>query len=167
MAVGVNIVSNFDAKGIRKAVADFNKLEGAGNKSTFALRTFDKGLTNGLKNLAKFGAAVGAVAGVVGFKLVSAAYESQKVLAQTEAIIKSTGSAAGVTATDVAKLSEKLSMQIGVDDELCQVFVEKRDAWIDQFKELRAQYNKENPGTFFGSWAKYAVEQRLLYNPLK
>ena len=56
---------------------------------------------------------------------------------------------------------------IGVDDEQCQVFVEKRDAWIDQFKELRAQYDKENPGTFFGSWAKYAVEQRLLYNPLK
>ena len=38
---------------------------------------------------------------------------------------------------------------------------------IDNFKELRAQYDKENPGTFFGSWAKYAVEQRLLYNPLK
>ena len=51
---------------------------------------------------------------------------------------------------------------IGVDDEQCQVFKEKRDDWIDQFKELRAQYDKENPGTFFGSWAKYAVEKRLL-----
>ena len=140
MAVGVNIVSNFDAKGIRKAVADFQKLEGAGNKSTFALRTFDKGLTNGLKNLAKFGAAVGAVAGVVGFKLVSAAYESQKVLAQTEAIIKSTGSAAGVTATGVAKLSEKLSMQIGVDDELIQ----KSANLLLTFKQVQNQVGLNN-----------------------
>ena len=140
MAVGVNIVSDFDAKGIRKAITDFNKLEGAGNKSTFALRTFDKGLTNGLKNLAKFGAAVGAVAGVVGFKLVSAAYESQKVLAQTEAIIKSTGSAAGVTATGVAKLSEKLSMQIGVDDELIQ----KSANLLLTFKQVQNQVGLNN-----------------------
>ena len=42
MAVGVNIVSKFDSKGIRKAITDFKKLEGAGNKATFGLRTFDK-----------------------------------------------------------------------------------------------------------------------------
>jgi len=140
MAVGVNIVSDFNAKGIQQAIRDFQKLEGAGNKSTFALRTFDKGLTNGLKNLAKFGAAVGAVAGVVGFKLVSAAYESQKVLAQTEAIIKSTGSAAGVTATGVAKLSEKLSMQIGVDDELIQ----KSANLLLTFKQVQNQVGLNN-----------------------
>lgn len=51
---------------------------------------------------------------------------------------------------------------IGVDNEDCQVFIEKRDDWIEQFKELRALYDKENPGTFFGSWAKYAVEKKLL-----
>ena len=49
MAVGVNIVSKFDSKGIRKAVLDFRKLEGAGNKATFGLRTFDKAVTNGAK----------------------------------------------------------------------------------------------------------------------
>jgi hypothetical protein len=40
MAVGVNIVSDFNAKGIKKAIADFKKLEGAGNKATFGLTHF-------------------------------------------------------------------------------------------------------------------------------
>jgi len=38
MALGVNIVSSFDSKGIRKAVTEFGKLEGAGNKATYGLR---------------------------------------------------------------------------------------------------------------------------------
>ncbi len=120
MALGVNIVSDFNASGITKAIKDFKKLEGAGKKTGYALLTFDKALTNGLVNLGKFAAGVGAVAGVIGYKLASAAYESQKVMKQTEAIIRSTGSAANVTSDQVAKLSTKLSMQIGVDDELIQ-----------------------------------------------
>ena len=140
MALGVNIVSSFDSKGISKAISDFKKLDGAGNKATFGLRTFDKSLTNGLKNVAKFGAAAGAVAGVIGFQLVSAAYESQKVLAQTTAIIKSTGGAAGVTSDQVAKLSEKLSMQIGVDDELIQ----KSANLLLTFKQIKNQTGENN-----------------------
>jgi hypothetical protein len=72
MAVGVNIVTNFDAKGIKRAISDFHKLEGAGAKSTFALRTVDSALSNGLINLAKYGAAAAAVAAVVGKKFVDA-----------------------------------------------------------------------------------------------
>jgi len=62
--------------------------------------------------------AVGAVA--VGKSLIDAATESQKVTAQTEAVLKSMGTAAGVTSKQVADLSTKLSMQSGVDDELIQ-----------------------------------------------
>jgi ABC-type transporter Mla subunit MlaD len=140
MAVGVNIVSTFDSKGISRAISDFKKLEGAGNKSTFALRTFDKGMTNTIKNVAKVGAAVGAAAGVIGFKLASAAYESQKVMAQTTAIIKATGGAAGVTASQVSKLSEQLSMQIGVDDELIQ----KSANLLLTFKQVQNQVGEGN-----------------------
>jgi len=140
MAVGVNIVSTFDSKGISKAIKDFQTLQGAGNKSTFALRTFDKGLTNTIKNVAKVGAAVGAAAGVIGFKLASAAYESQKVMAQTTAIIKATGGAAGVTASQVSKLSEQLSMQIGVDDELIQ----KSANLLLTFKQVQNQVGEGN-----------------------
>jgi len=140
MAVGVNIVSTFDSKGISRAISDFKKLDGAGNKATFALRTFDKGMTNTIKSVAKVGAAVGAAAGIIGFKLASAAYESQKVMAQTTAIIKATGGAAGVTATQVSNLSEKLAMQIGVDDELIQ----KSANLLLTFKQVQNQTGLNN-----------------------
>ena len=102
MAVGVNIVSSFDSKGISRAISDFKKIEGAGNKATFGLRTFDKGMTNALATVGKLAAGVAVAAGAIGFKLASAAYESQKVMAQTEAIIKATGGAAGITASQVS-----------------------------------------------------------------
>jgi hypothetical protein len=120
MAVGVNIVSTFDSKGISRAIKDFKALDGAGNKASFGLRTLDKGLSNTLASVGKVAAGVAIAAGAIGYKLATAAYDAQKVMAQTEAIIKSTGGAAGVTATQVSNLSSKLSMQIGVDDELIQ-----------------------------------------------
>jgi hypothetical protein len=48
------------------------------------------------------------------------AQEANKIGAETEQRIKSTGGAAGVTAGEVAKLSEELSLKAGVDDELVQ-----------------------------------------------
>jgi hypothetical protein len=48
------------------------------------------------------------------------AIEAQKVSAATDAIIKSTGGAAKVSAENVAALSEALSVKVGVDDELIQ-----------------------------------------------
>lgn len=140
MAVGVNIVSTFDSKGISRAISDFKKLDGAGNKATFGLRTLDKGLTNTIKSVAKVGAAFGVAAGAIGFKLASAAYESQKVMAQTQAVIKATGGAAGVTATQVSKLSNTLSMQIGVDDELIQ----KSANLLLTFKQVQNQVGANN-----------------------
>jgi hypothetical protein len=140
MAVGVNIVSTFDSKGIARAIKDFQKLEGAGNKATFGLRTFDKGMTNTLKTVAKVAAGVAVAAGAIGYKLASAAYESQKVMAQTNAIIKATGGAANVTATQVSNLSETLSMQIGVDDELIQ----KSANLLLTFKQIQNQVGENN-----------------------
>jgi hypothetical protein len=46
--------------------------------------------------------------------------ESQKVMAQTEAVIKSTGGTAQVTAKQVTGLAESLSQMSGVDDEVIQ-----------------------------------------------
>lgn len=140
MAVGVNIVSTFDSKGISKAIKDFQKIEGAGNKATFGLRTFDKGMTNTLATVGKLAAGVAVAAGAIGFKLASAAYESQKVMSQTTAIIKATGGAANVTATQVNNLSEKLAMQIGVDDELIQ----KSANLLLTFKQVQNQVGEGN-----------------------
>lgn len=140
MAVVVPIVSSFDARGITKAIRDFQKLEGAGNKATFGLRTLDQAATKMAVGLAKVAVAGAAVAGAIGYKLASAAYESQKVLAQTEAIVKATGGAAGITAKQVAALSEELSMQIGVDDELIQ----KSANLLLTFKQVQNQVGEGN-----------------------
>lgn len=176
MAVGVNIVSTFDNKGILKAIKDFKKIEGTGNKAAYSLKTFDKAVTNGIKNFSKAAAGVGILAGAIGYKLASAAYESQKVMAQTEAIIKATGGAAGVTSSEVAKLSEKLSMQIGVDDELIQTTANL----LLTFKQVQNQVgtgNKifdraviaaEDLGNVFGSADAAAVQLgKALSNPEK
>jgi hypothetical protein len=166
MAVGVNIVSTFDSKGIKKAVDDFKKLNGAGNKATFGLRTFDKGVTNTLQNVAKLGAGVAIAAGAIGYKLASAAYDAQKVMAQTEAIIKATGGAANITASQVEALSSKLSMQIGVDDELIQSSANL----LLTFKQVQNQIGANNQifdraviaaqdlGNVFGSSSAAAIQ---------
>ena len=176
MAVGVNIVSTFDSKGISRAIKDFQKIEGAGNKATFGLRTFDKGMTNTLKTVGKLAAGVAVAAGAIGFKLASAAYESQKVMAQTEAIIKATGGAAGITATQVSKLSNTLSMQIGVDDELIQTSANL----LLTFKQIQNQAGANNNvfdraviaaqdlGSVFGSADAAALQLgKALSNPEK
>lgn len=49
-----------------------------------------------------------------------AAAESEKIARQTEAVIKSTGGAAGVTAEQVGKMAEALSRKTAVDDEAIQ-----------------------------------------------
>lgn len=82
------------------------------------------GLASKLGGLAK-GAAIGfgaitAGAVVLGKGLVDAATESAKVTAQTTAVLKSMGNVAGVTANQVAGLSEQLSLKSGVDDEVIQ-----------------------------------------------
>lgn len=120
MAVVVPIISTFDSKGVTRAIADFKKLNTAGERSQFALGSLNKGAGALGAQMAKFGAITAGVAGVLGGSLVRAAYESQKVMKQTEAIIAATGGAAGLTAKDVSDLSEQLSNQTGVDDELIQ-----------------------------------------------
>lgn len=120
MAVVIPVISTFDSKGIDRAIRDFKKLDDGASRGAFGLLNANKASTSLVAGLGKITAIGGAVVGVIGSGLVSAAYESQKVLAQTEAIVRSTGGAANITAKQVAELSEKLSMQIGVDDELIQ-----------------------------------------------
>lgn len=69
--------------------------------------------------------ALGAAAGIgaAGYALkgfVEDAMESQKVMAQTNAVIKSTNGVSGMTAKSVSDLAESLSKVIPIDDELIQ-----------------------------------------------
>lgn len=79
------------------------------------------------KGLAGVGLAVGALVATGAVALggfiatsVKAAAESEKVAAQTEAVLKSTGMAAGRTADQIGNLALSLSRMSGVDDEVIQ-----------------------------------------------
>lgn len=77
-----------------------------------------------VRNLARVGTAMAlataaAVAGILATS-VKAAAEAQKVAAQTEAVIKSTGGAAERTTDQIAELADELARMSGIDDELIQ-----------------------------------------------
>ena len=103
-----------------------------------------KSLGDSLKSFGKkasIGFAAVTAAGVwMGKNLVEAAYASQKVTKQTEAIIKATGMAAGMTAKQIGNLSEKLSNLTGVDDELIQSSVNL----LLTFKQIRNEAGANN-----------------------
>jgi hypothetical protein len=65
-------------------------------------------------------AAAGAAAFKFGGDALEEAREAQKVGAQTDAVLRSTGKAAKVTARDIGRLTGRLSDMAGVDDELIQ-----------------------------------------------
>jgi hypothetical protein len=83
---------------------------------------FQQETTNSLKQVALGAAAIfgGIKLGQIFGDFISEARESQKVGAQTAAVIKSTGEAARISATQIGKLSTAESNKIGVDDELIQ-----------------------------------------------
>ena len=72
-------------------------------------------------NMASLGAA-GAVALMAGGmkRAVSEALEAERVMAATEAVIKSTGGAAGMTAEEISGLAEAESRLTSIDDEVVQ-----------------------------------------------
>lgn len=140
MAVVVPIISTWDAKGVTKAIADFKKLDGAGQRAQFGLGTLNKGVSSLGKTFAKYGGIAAGVAGVVGGTMVKAAYESQKVMKQTEAIITATGGAAGMTAKQVSNLAETMSMKTGLDDEAIQTSMNM----LLTFKQVRNEVGAGN-----------------------
>ncbi len=120
MALGVNIVSEFDSKGIRKALTEFKKLEGAGAKSTFALRTFDSAISNGIGNLAKFGGIAAAAIGGLGAYMVKGAEFAKQAddrLVSVANSMKLFGDNADIVAGRLQKLADAQEYELGVTAE--------------------------------------------------
>ena len=176
MSVVVPVISTFDSRGITKAIRDFKKLDGAGQRSAFALLNTDKAFTSASKTFAKFGGIAAGVAGIVGGSLANAAYESQKVMRQTEAIIKATGGAAGMTSKQISDLATSLSMKTGVDDEAIQTGLNL----LLTFKQIRNEVGEGNDifnqasaltldlANVFGSVDSAAIQLgKALSNPIK
>jgi phage-related protein len=98
---------DLDSSGFDEGLADAeSSAENSGGK-----------ITNVLGNIGKI-ALGGAVAGVVAlgaalFEGVQGAAEAEQIMAQTEAVIKSTGGAANLTATEVSDLAASLSAASG------------------------------------------------------
>lgn len=67
-------------------------------------------------------------------------FESQKVAAQTEAVLKSTGRVAGVTAEDVDKLATSLLNVSGVDDEV----IKRGENLLLTFRNIRNEIGDGN-----------------------
>jgi len=110
----LEVVIAGDASGARKAMGQAERsADGLNSKMSKIGGSLSKAFMVG-GGIAIAGAAVGKV----GKGFYDAAIESQKITKQTEAVIKSTGALAGVTADGVGKLSDKLAMMSGVDDEV-------------------------------------------------
>jgi len=105
MAVRIPIITVFDSKGLKQAQYQLNKVRG--NFQALG------------RNAAIAGVGIGIVATALG-KSVQNAAEAQRIMSQTEAVLRSTGTTANGTAADIANLSETLSRQTAVDDELIQ-----------------------------------------------
>jgi len=134
-ALGVNIVSTFDSKGIRKAVADFQRLEGAGNKATFGLRTIDKAFTNGAKNIAKYGGLLAAGLGSAALFMVKGAEAAKQADDRLVAVANSMGlfgAQAQVVTGRLIKLADAQEYELGVTAETIKL----TQAKLLTFKEL-------------------------------
>lgn len=107
-----------------KYQAELAAAEAKTKASTGAISQSTTSMSSGLS---KFGltatnVAVGAgiAFGAFAVSSVKAFMDSQRVMAQTEAVLKSTGGQAGVTADDIDKLTSSLRDQTGVDDDVIQ-----------------------------------------------
>jgi hypothetical protein len=117
--INVSISGDYKDKDIKRAMKDLGSLQKDAS-----------GTESGFSKLGKSALGLGAALGL-GFAgvqtlanvfkdSIAEAQEAIKVNAATAQIIKATGSAANVTADQVADLSQRISEQIAVDDELIQ-----------------------------------------------
>lgn len=125
--------------------------------------TVDRGSGRVGKSLAAVGktaAFVGATGGfaVLGVgikKAIDEGIEAQKTMKQTEAVLKSTGGAAGVSAKQISDLANRLSLMAGIDDELIQ----KGENLLLTFRNVRDEAGKNND--VFSQATKLALDMSV------
>jgi hypothetical protein len=102
MAIRIPILTSFDPKGLRQANSQFAKLQTS--------------MSSLGRNFAAAGVVIAGALTMIGRSLNDAA-ESQRVFAQTEAVLKSTGTTANGTASQIAKLAASLQKSTAFNDE--------------------------------------------------
>lgn len=101
-------------------LGDVSNLTGALGDVEGKLGKTSSGLTKTFAGIGKLALGGGTALAGFGAIAVKAFSESEQVAAQTAAVLKSTGGAAGATATHIGDLAGKLSMLSGADDEVIQ-----------------------------------------------
>jgi prefoldin subunit 5 len=102
MAIRIPILTSFDPKGLKQANAQFAKLQ----TSMGSLG----------RNFAAAGVVIAGAFTMIGKSVMDAA-EAQKVFAQTEAVLKSTGTTANGTAVQIQALASSLQKSTAFNDE--------------------------------------------------
>ena len=139
MAVVINVVGNFDEKELVRARKELEKLGPSSSKTGGTFKTSLGGMTKGLIGLAGGAFAITQIS--QGFvNLAKEAQESAAVSRTTDAIIKSTGGTAKVTADQVSQLATSLSNKTGIDDEAIQ----SASNLLLTFKQVRNETGKGN-----------------------
>lgn len=117
---GLNVVITGDTKGLERATRrSTSELDKLGKQTSVTARVTSKGFSG--IGLAARGMAAGITAAVAGGGFLVKQFEdSNKIGKQTEAVLKSTGGAANVTAKQVGALATAISRKTGVDDEAVQ-----------------------------------------------
>lgn len=120
MAVGVSIVSTFDGKGIQKAIKDFRKLEGVSAKGAYSMRTIDKAVSNGVRNVAKYGSIVAGGLGLVAFNLAKTAEDAQvadRAMLQVATSMGLFGAETQQVVDRLTALATKQQVLLGIDED--------------------------------------------------
>lgn len=110
MALGVNIVSDFNARGINQAIRDFKRLDSTAKKTAYALQTTTSALNNGVKNLAKYGAAASIVTGVIGKKLIDAGSNLEESMSKINVVF-------GDSAQSVKDFASTAAQSMGISNQ--------------------------------------------------
>jgi hypothetical protein len=119
MALAIPIITEFDGKGIGKAITEFKNLESASDKIGFAAKNAAKVAAVGFAALAAAGAAVGGIL----FKAAQAAAEDQAAQVKLASQIKATSDATDVQIKGVEDYIDKTQRAVGVaDDKLRPAF---------------------------------------------
>ena len=119
MALAIPIITEFDGKGIGKAITEFKNLESASDKIGFAAKNAAKVAAVGFAGLAAAGAAVGGIL----FKAAQAAAEDQAAQVKLASQIKATSDATDVQIKGVENYIDKTQRAVGVaDDKLRPAF---------------------------------------------
>jgi hypothetical protein len=179
--VTINIAAKDNAsKAFQKVADEMRKLEKEAESATGRLEAVGSKFRDVGESMMKVGGFMTAgvtLPIVAGFKAAAdAARESQKIVAVTEQVIKSTGGAAKITAEQVDDLATSLSNKTAIDDEV----ILKGQQVMLTFTKIRNEAGKGNDifnrasaamldlGTVFGSTDAAAMQLgKALNDPLK